>query len=80
MLETFKKASPNRRFVRGRMIIKNGEVYFAAGNKQGNNMVSSMSECELFADIPAGSGSIPEGELVFAWDLKHMTDLRGMNL
>ena len=80
MLETFKKASPNRRFVRGRMIIKNGEVYFAAGSKQGNNMVSSMSECELFADIPAGSGSIPEGELVFAWDLKHMTDLRGMNL
>lgn len=62
------------------MIVKNGEVYFAAGNKQGNNMVSSMSECELFADIPAGSGSIPEGELVFAWDLKHMTDLRGMNL
>ena len=80
MLETFKKASPNRRFVRGSMIIKNGEVYFAAGSKQGNNMVSSMSECELFADIPAGSGSIPEGELVFAWDLKHMTDLRGMNL
>lgn len=80
LLEDFSRPNPNRRFVRGRMIIKNGEAFFEAGNKQGNSMVSSMSGCELLAEIPAGMTHVDAGEILFAWDLEHLTTRRGMNI
>lgn len=74
ILDDFFKASPNRRMLRGHMIVKNGEAYFVASNKQSNGMTSAMRECTLLAEIPAGTVQVTEGTIVFAYDLEHFSE------
>ncbi len=71
MLGDFVKPSPIRRLLRGRLVIKNGEAYFAASEKQSNGMTSAMRGCTLLAEIPAGTREVREGTIIFAYDLEH---------
>ena len=57
---SFDKASPGRRFVRGRLT---GErVWIPDG--QGNGQMRSMVGCNCLIDIPAGSGPLRAGDTV----------------
>lgn len=71
LLNDFHKKNPTRRFLRGRMVIKNGEAYFVTLPKQENGMTTAMRECSLFGEIPAGVEEVPEGTIIFAYDLEH---------
>ena len=71
LLNDFHKKNPTRHFLRGRMVIKNGEAYFVTLPKQENGMTTAMRECSLFGEIPAGVEEVPEGTIIFAYDLEH---------
>lgn len=72
LLEDYVNKSPNRRLLGGKMIIKNGEAYFAASAKQKSGMTSASRECPLIAQIPAGV-SVMAGTIIFAYDLEHFS-------
>lgn len=63
----FKKASPQRRIVRGRLEITDGAAYFVPNDGQGNGVVSSLVGCDLLAEIPAGSEPVKAGEKIKAF-------------
>ena len=71
MLGDYKKGSPYRRLLRGRMIIKNGEAYFLPSSKQKNSMTSASRDCLVLGEIPAGNEGVLEGTMIFAYDLEH---------
>ena len=73
LLDGFYKKSPNRRMLRGRLVIKNGEAYFVVSPKQENGMTTAMRECSLFGEIPAGTPFVDEGTIIFAYDLEHFS-------
>jgi len=62
----FDKPSPQRRFLRGRLEIKDGICYFKETGGQGNGTMSSFVGCDLLADIPEGSPALPAGTAVTA--------------
>ncbi len=57
----FKKSSPVTRILKGHSEFRNGMLYFIPLNNQHNGSVSSMSDCNLLAIIPAGSGPLEAG-------------------
>ncbi len=65
--EGFRKASPQRRFVRGRLVLKDGRAWFSQTGRQGNGVVSSLVGCDMFAEIPAGSPPVEAGALLRAY-------------
>jgi len=62
----FDKASPQRRFLRGRLEIEDGTCYFRETGGQGNGTISSFVGCDLLADIPEGAPALPAGAAVSA--------------
>jgi molybdopterin molybdotransferase len=66
-LNDFPKSSPNRRFVRGRLVIEDGAAGFFAMDGQGNGILSSLVGCDLIGEIPAGSPPLPAGTLIDAY-------------
>ena len=66
-LAPFKKPSPNRRFVRGRLVIEEGRACFAQTGDQGNGVLSSLIGCDLLGEIPAGSPPLPAGSILTAY-------------
>lgn len=66
----YKKASKPIRLIRGRLVIKDGKAYFSEKPGQGNGTVSSLSGCDLIAELPAGSPPQPAGAVVKAYVVK----------
>ena len=55
LIRDFPKKSPQERFLRGRLVLKEGTVAFDASKDQGNVVLSSTIGCNAFLRIPAGS-------------------------
>ena len=62
--EAYGKASSKLRIIRGRLEILDGKAYFVESSGQGNTVLSSMVDCDLLAEIPAGSPPLEAGTLV----------------
>lgn len=62
MPEGFGKASPSRRFLRGRY--EGGAVTIPEVKKHASGILSSMAGCNCLVDIPAGTERIEAGEKV----------------
>lgn len=68
--DDFKKASPARRFLRGRLAYEQDRIYMESTGAQGNSILHSMIGCDVLAEIPAGSGPVPAGSKLKAYLLK----------
>lgn len=64
LLQEFIKASPKRRFLRGRLVLENGKVNVKFTGSQGNAILSSMVGSNVLIDVPAGSGPLKVGEKI----------------
>lgn len=60
----FKKKSPRLRMLRGSLVYENGQVYFEEKLEQGNGVLSSFIDCDVFGEIPAGSMELKRGTLI----------------
>ncbi|MDR0852375.1 MAG: molybdopterin molybdotransferase MoeA [Clostridiales Family XIII bacterium] len=63
----YKKDSPKLRLIRGYLSIEVGNAYFIENKSQGSGDISSLSRCDLLAEIPAGSPPLAAGALVRAY-------------
>lgn len=67
--EPYKKASPQLRYVRGRLSVEDGKAYFLLQEGQGNGVVSSFNGCDLLGEIAEGSPAQPAGAAIKAYIL-----------
>lgn len=67
MLRDFSKRSPQRRFLPGKLVLQDGEVWFDFGSRQSNGMLNQWAGCDMIAEIPAGSGPVAKGSLICAY-------------
>ncbi len=65
----FGKKSPNRRFLPGRLLVRDAEVYLEQAEKQGNGMLHPLHGCTLLGELPAGSPPMEKGSLIEAYQL-----------
>jgi len=63
----FRKPSPRRRFLRGRMLYENSMVIMESTGEQGNGVLRSMLGCDILAEIPEKSGPVKAGEKLTAY-------------
>ena len=66
----FEKASPRTRLVWGRLLVEDGRAFFDAGAVQSGSGISSLAQCDLLAEISAGTPPLPAGALVTAYRIK----------
>jgi len=66
----YKKSSPLTRLVWGRLLIENGQAFFDPAAVQGSSGISALAECDLLAEIPAGTPPLPAGTLVTAYHVR----------
>lgn len=64
LAEGFGKPSPKTRFLRGRLVLKDGQVRMEPSGAQGNIVLSSAIGCNAMAIIPAGSKGIEPGTVL----------------
>lgn len=62
--EPYMKKSPGTRILRGKEQIIEGKLFFQLIENQKNGSVSSMTDCDLLAEIPAGSPGLQAGTRV----------------
>lgn len=62
LMDDFKKKSPKRRFLRGKLVFDSGNTNVLLTGAQGNGILSSMIGCNVLVDIPAGSEALSAGE------------------
>lgn len=60
----FSKKSPVMRFLRGNLVLSDGEVRMRIPTGQGNAMLSSLIGCDAIAVIPAGTEFVEEGTIL----------------
>jgi molybdopterin molybdotransferase len=60
----YKKPSDKRRFLRGRLIAGNDKFAVELAGIQNNSALTSMLECNVFVDVPAGSSPLVAGDPV----------------
>ncbi len=65
----FGKKSMQRRFVPGRLFIKDGEAYMKTVSKHGNGSLSPLAGVDILGEIPAGSPEMPGGTEIKAFKL-----------
>ncbi|MGI6451799.1 MAG: gephyrin-like molybdotransferase Glp [Desulfitobacteriia bacterium] len=70
LLNGFRKASPRRRFLRGKLRIEKDKAFMEITGEQGNGVLRSMIGCDLLAEIPAGSGPLEAGSQLSAYLIK----------
>lgn len=63
----YRKASPRRRFLRGRIIYEGGMAYMETTGEQGNGVLSSLLDCDILAEIPEESGPVRAGVKLTAY-------------
>jgi len=66
LAEDFNKESPQRRFLRGRLYLDKEKPYVRLTGAQSNGILTSMVQCNVLVDIPAGSGRLSAGQEVSA--------------
>ncbi len=64
MVEDFRINSKQRRFVRAVLFWEGSEYLAKIAGSQNSGFIKSMVECNALIDIPAGHGSIRNGEIV----------------
>ncbi len=64
LLNGFGKQSPVTRFLRGRLVLKNGLTAMVCPKEQGNVVLSSAIGCDAMAIVPAGSGPVADGTVL----------------
>lgn len=64
LLEGFEKKSPQTRFLRGKLELRDGAVCMHLPKNQGNVVLSSAIGCDAMAMIPAGSGPAAPGTVL----------------
>lgn len=64
LLSDFKKKSPKTRFLRGKLVLKEGIVCMDIPKDQGNVVLSSTIGCNMMTVIPAGSGPVSAGTVL----------------
>jgi len=74
LADNFSKSSPQRRFLRGKLQVKDGVNYARLTGGQGNGVLKSMIHCNTLIDIPAGSGPILAGQEVSAFIIGNMNE------
>ena len=52
------------RFVRGRMVVRNGELLFEAPTAQGNQVISSAIRCDAYGILNGVTGPLESGSLI----------------
>jgi len=62
-----KKESPKKRIMRGFLKVEEGEAFFVENSGQGGGDISSFLNCDLLAEIPAGSPPQSAGSYVKAY-------------
>lgn len=62
-----KKNSPMRRFLPGRMEIRDGKAYLIQADQQGNGMLHPLHRCTLLGEIPSGSPAMEESSIINAY-------------
>jgi molybdenum cofactor synthesis domain len=67
LLDGFKKPSEKRRLLRARILVRNEKILIKLTGIQNNSALKSMLECNLFVDVPAGSGPLYPGDSVSAF-------------
>lgn len=67
LLDGFRKSSEQRRFLRARFLVENKNILIRLTGIQNNSALKSMMECNLFVDVPAGSGPLNPGDVVSAY-------------
>lgn len=67
LARNFKKKSPNRRFLPGRLLVRDGEAYLEQTEKQGNGMLHPLHGCTLLGELPAGSPPMDAGSMIDAY-------------
>ncbi len=65
----FKKASPNRRFIPGRLEVREGRAYLLQTEKQGNGMLHPLHKCTILGELPAGSPPMESESLIDGYSL-----------
>ena len=60
LANSFNKRSPMMRIIRGKLIIRDGQIFINVPSEQGNGVLSTMAGSNLMAVIPAGSDKLPE--------------------
>ena len=65
--EPLTKESTRLRLLRGRLVIGAGEAWLTRLDKQGPGDLSSLLDCDLLGEIPAGSGPVEAGTLIRAY-------------
>lgn len=61
------KASPITRLLRGRLSVEGGTAFFEENSSRGSGSISSLLQCDLLAEIPAGSPPLEAGTLIKAY-------------
>lgn len=69
LLERFGKKCPVRRFIPGKLVVRQGEAYISVTPSQGNGILHPLHECNLVVDLPKGSPAMEAGTLVKAYML-----------
>lgn len=62
--DRFKKKSPKTRFLRGKLELRDGQLWIHLPQDQGNVVLSSSIGCDVMAVVPAGSGPVEEGTIL----------------
>jgi len=71
--QAFKKANPFSRFVRARLVIKNGEAFTVPVGLDKPNIVTSLAEADMLILLPGGESGYEKGEEVTALFLNDQT-------
>ena len=64
MYHDFPKSSKGRRFIPGRLCVKDGEAYLDSCVAQGNGILSSWHSCNVIGEIPAGTPPLKAGSII----------------
>lgn len=64
LLNGFRKKSKGTRFLRGTLVLENGQVCMRLPADQGNVVLSSAIGCNVMAVVPAGSGPLEAGTVL----------------
>lgn len=63
----FHKKNAVARYLRGHLLIEDGQAFFVENDRQGNGMITSFLNCDLIGEIPAGTSELPAGTKIRAW-------------
>ncbi|AHF07750.1 molybdopterin molybdotransferase MoeA [Desulfitobacterium metallireducens] len=66
MAGSFGKSGKQRRFLRARAVLREGEIWADPNYAQGSGILRSMAGSNLLVDVPGGHGPVKEGEMLFA--------------